>query len=625
MRCGLRRLVLVAVVVSSLAPLLLVLLHGSQQQHGQQEVVDAGKGESGHHTQSLDRRQQQQECLLQTHIVKASEPLRATGWWQGHATWTQPVSQGQQCWQSLRTGGSAEGIRAIYQYLGIKAALSPTMEFSQDPLMTLKFSAKATGEGGGEQGADRGPQALIVVSPHSDGYTQEDWSACLAALYADDSSQAHSHAPGPWPSTIKCRLTSLSPPSEDVAGTPDSALVSEVHLGRSELGLSARAGSTVILDVIVGLACVRCTHTVQFDAIELAVVDGKTGAALAAAPMCPRTPTHMPQHAREGSAPTTLQTMHLTGPPFKHPLSIVTQVSLDRLSLLRYLPSTWSGPVSMAVHHSDDSDGGDGGRESAAAWVPAFVLKHLRKLAPTQPWAATLTLGRTGEPYPINALRNAAIEGAATDFVFIMDADFVPTSNLKDQFALAAGFVDGNGDSVARTAFVVPAFEMLQGDRASIGVGDLPKTMEQLVAAMEAGTVRPFRESVSPLSHAATDYSYWRHAYTPYTVDYQVDLYEPYVIVQKTNHLPLFDPNFTGYGMNKISHSLELHAAGYQFVVVPRAWIMHLPHPESQHAHRFLHDVVRQAEIRVQRFQFVRHLQSKFALDCDGSDKTKSS
>ena len=122
------------------------------------------------------------------------------------------------------------------------------------------------------------------------------------------------------------------------------------------------------------------------------------------------------------------------------------------------------------------------------------------------------------------------------------------------------------------------------------------------------------------------------------------DLFEPYVIVQKTAHLPPFRQQFEGYGMNKISFAMEvrvahelklmlcvclclcasvcicldlylsrplsvslcvdfargcgwtftllvllvvlqLHAAGYQFVVLANAWLLHLPHPVSSHAH----------------------------------------
>ena len=39
------------------------------------------------------------------------------------------------------------------------------------------------------------------------------------------------------------------------------------------------------------------------------------------------------------------------------------------------------------------------------------------------------------------------------------------------------------------------------------------------------------------------------------------DLFEPYVIVQKTAHLPPFRQQFEGYGMNKISFAMEVRVA----------------------------------------------------------------
>lgn len=56
--------------------------------------------------------------------------------------------------------------------------------------------------------------------------------------------------------------------------------------------------------------------------------------------------------------------------------------------------------------------------------------------------------------------------------------------------------------------------------------------------------------------------------------------YEPYVVVRK-NIVPEYDNRFVGFGWNKVSHIMELEAQGYSFIVLPNAFIIHMPHAPS--------------------------------------------
>lgn len=55
--------------------------------------------------------------------------------------------------------------------------------------------------------------------------------------------------------------------------------------------------------------------------------------------------------------------------------------------------------------------------------------------------------------------------------------------------------------------------------------------------------------------------------------------YEPYVVVRKD--IPEYDTRFVGFGWNKVSHIMELEAQGYDFIVLPNAFIIHMPHAPS--------------------------------------------
>ena len=44
---------------------------------------------------------------------------------------------------------------------------------------------------------------------------------------------------------------------------------------------------------------------------------------------------------------------------------------------------------------------------------------------------------------------------------------------------------------------------------------------------------------------------------------------------------------FVGFGWNKVSHAMALSARGYDFVVLPNVFIIHMPHAPSLDIARF--------------------------------------
>eukprot|EP00962_Isochrysis_galbana_P050606 scaffold21983_cov118-Isochrysis_galbana.AAC.2 len=88
--------------------------------------------------------------------------------------------------------------------------------------------------------------------------------------------------------------------------------------------------------------------------------------------------------------------------------------------------------------------------------------------------------------------------------------------------------------------------------------------------------------------------------------------YEPYLVVPRLHSTPPFDERFWGYGKNKIQWIQHLRFAGFVFYVLPRAFVVHCPHPPSvSRAHwqqyrakrdrlfrDFIHEQMRNATIR---------------------------
>ena len=70
-------------------------------------------------------------------------------------------------------------------------------------------------------------------------------------------------------------------------------------------------------------------------------------------------------------------------------------------------------------------------------------------------------------------LRNLLLDVATTPYVFIVDADFVPSSDLEVKLKR---HVQMSLDGKAKRALVVPAFELLDGELAT------PRTKNELLA-----------------------------------------------------------------------------------------------------------------------------------------------
>ncbi|KAL9981153.1 hypothetical protein ACROYT_G009817 [Oculina patagonica] len=274
-------------------------------------------------------------------------------------------------------------------------------------------------------------------------------------------------------------------------------------------------------------------------------------------------------------------------------------------------------------------------------------------------WNVVIYGNEIGAQYPINRLRNIAIKNVKTQYVFMIDVDFVPSPDLailaRNQILVYNETRNSTDDKIA---FVVPAFDGARHANSR----DLPETKEELVKMVKRkNKLAPFRQIESPLSHSSTNYTKWYHTNESYEVSGYQDKYEPYLILRLTPELPLYDERFTGYGMNKISHVIELallgqvsfsldfshiillcmhylHAAiqypsqsprplpsvkGYKFIVLPNVWIVHRYHILSTLSFAHMTDPDRRFANRLQRFEFISDLYNKHKLGHCKKAKTR--
>lgn len=154
-------------------------------------------------------------------------------------------------------------------------------------------------------------------------------------------------------------------------------------------------------------------------------------------------------------------------------LTLVTQLTLSRLPTLRLQCSTWPHTISAAIYAAVINDIVV---STDVAWDTMHVLAVEEKL---EHWVKETTANGKCTldailytevfhddarndalfMYPINALRNFALNMASTEAVVILDVDFVPSVNLTSKWQTKKGY-----EKLLKTlnrgyAVVVPALE----------------------------------------------------------------------------------------------------------------------------------------------------------------------
>ncbi|XP_042669863.1 LARGE xylosyl- and glucuronyltransferase 2 [Centrocercus urophasianus] len=238
-------------------------------------------------------------------------------------------------------------------------------------------------------------------------------------------------------------------------------------------------------------------------------------------------------------------------------VTLVAQLSMDRLQMLEAICKHWAGPISLALYMSDAE------AQQFLRYAQASEVLSARRNV------AYHIIYKEGQFYPINLLRNVALANTQTPYVFLTDIDFLPMYGLYDYLRNSIQQLELPH---RKAALIVPAFETLHYRLT------FPKSKAELLSMLDMGSLYTFRYHVWPKGHAPTDYAKWRTATVPYRVAWQPD-FEPYVVVRRD--CPKYDQRFVGFGWNKVSHIMELDAQEYELLVLPNAFMIHMPHAPS--------------------------------------------
>ncbi|GAM24858.1 hypothetical protein SAMD00019534_080330 [Acytostelium subglobosum LB1] len=247
-----------------------------------------------------------------------------------------------------------------------------------------------------------------------------------------------------------------------------------------------------------------------------------------------------------------------TTTPIEYNITIITQTTIDRLNKVALMVDRWQAPVSVAIYVKD-----------AEREIP--LLHDMLSSFPSLLQFADIHLMHANNTrYPVNNLRNLAIINARTDFILIMDADFVIPSGTHDYLIPYVQVAQTMKDKLA---FVFPSFS------SSLDPSLLPNTKAELLDLIKQGHVNPSNLNVCPKCHGPTDYEQWYSADMAYKAQYKWN-YEPYLLFDRTQ-TELFDEVFKGYGFDKNSHVFTMAVMGFKFFVQPESFIIHINHEQA--------------------------------------------
>ena len=255
--------------------------------------------------------------------------------------------------------------------------------------------------------------------------------------------------------------------------------------------------------------------------------------------------------------------------------TLVTQCTDSRLWMLEHHCARWSNnnhhqaPISLVVYTNRTLHD---------------VERQLRQMHCDDQVTVQVHPADTLIDYPINTLRNMALQAVKTSHAVYMDVDFWPSADLQDVLSLHKARLAAD----YRQALVVPAFALQRQcaewrECPEHNLPLMPANIHDVFDGLVAHRLFPF-DPTNRGAHGSTRYQDWLSQSADDLLSipcFQSQRYEPYLVVRHCDKLPPFQEGFVGYGKNKVSWVMQLRRAGWLFDQIGVGFLVHYPHLDS--------------------------------------------
>jgi len=246
-------------------------------------------------------------------------------------------------------------------------------------------------------------------------------------------------------------------------------------------------------------------------------------------------------------------------------VTLVTHLIPSEIRWLKNVLSVWQGPVAVSFFVTQ-----------VATDLP--LLKEFEDFAAVHPSPVSFCWFASAEYiYPVNIMRNRALQLAATELVLILDVNILPDPGLYR-------FILSHYSSLHRlssyTVFVLPLFEFGLSLAADAAVSGAPQDKKALLRMIRSGSAQPMYAGVDDIPYiTATKLDDWYESEELYSISYQ-ELYEPFILGSSV-HLPMFDERFLHSGYDRIQFVHHIYYRGFSFQVLPDHFLVFFPVGES--------------------------------------------
>eukprot|EP01080_Neovahlkampfia_damariscottae_P011719 gene11719-5058_t len=273
-------------------------------------------------------------------------------------------------------------------------------------------------------------------------------------------------------------------------------------------------------------------------------------------------------------------------------ISIITQCTENRFARLNDLTKIYSGPISVTyLKWQEESN--------------EKTMERIRKEFPHLLENIYLHIYQYKIPhfyeYRINEMRNIAWKFVKTRYIFILDLDFFPSSNFKEEI-----------EKIAKKKFFK---EIIASGKGFLSFAAFELDCKDIKRFSYQNCKKGDVLLPNHPSQRATDIEKWNGSKKIYRVNYEL-FYEPYGIA--SSKMTIFDPIFL-YGDDKTSFFYELAAQKIEFFIAPKIYIGHMPHEKSFFT-RYI------TSLGIQRFQlFEKRIRRQYDFNylCDHNNIKK--
>lgn len=273
-------------------------------------------------------------------------------------------------------------------------------------------------------------------------------------------------------------------------------------------------------------------------------------------------------------------------------VTVVTQLSLERASMLEQQCSLWPHPIAAVVYipllkgRIFSSEEGPWNLSPLEEGIAEMKAMHERLSA--LPDGCVLDLEVVAEEccnkdigsmYPTNAVRNRALHLASTEVVLLLDADFIVDLSLARTLEDPQKYEELVKLLSEKNAMLLPAFEAWdQGEWGKkVALEAVHNGKPYISSKFMYNVVLGFHMSHYPQGHEKTNFWRWLNSTEPYEVEYQIG-FEPYIMLLK-KFAPYYDERFRGYYWNKVQQLMHVSLQNsFKFIVHPQAFVVHAPH-----------------------------------------------